>query len=82
MITAALEGKLDNVNYRKHSVFGVGIPEYCPNVPDHVLSPRATWADKEAYDKKARELGTEFILNFEKYREFATADILAGAPQF
>jgi phosphoenolpyruvate carboxykinase (ATP) len=82
MITAALEGKLDNVSYRKHSVFGVGIPEYCPNVPDHVLSPRATWDDKEAYDKKARELGTAFIINFEKYKDFATEDILAGAPKF
>ncbi|EOZ98491.1 Phosphoenolpyruvate carboxykinase [Indibacter alkaliphilus LW1] len=82
MITAALNGELDNVSYRKHSVFGVAIPESCPNVPDEVLSPRATWADKEAYDKKARELGAEFIKNFEKYRDFATEDILAGAPKF
>jgi phosphoenolpyruvate carboxykinase (ATP) len=82
MITAALNGELDNVSYRKHSVFGVAIPESCPNVPDEVLSPRATWADKEAYDKKARELGAEFIKNFEKYSDFATEDILAGAPKF
>ena len=82
MITAALEGKLDHVGYRKHSVFGIGIPESCPNVPDQVLSPRATWDNKEAYDKKARELGKAFIDNFEKYKEFATEDILSGAPQF
>ncbi len=80
MITAALEGKLDHVGFRKHSVFGVGIPESCPNVPDEVLSPRATWEDKEAYDKKARELGAAFITNFEKYKDFATEDILAGSP--
>lgn len=80
MITAALEGRLDNVGFRKHSVFGVGIPESCPNVPDEVLSPRATWDDKEAYDKKARELGAAFIANFEKYKDFATEDILAGSP--
>ncbi|WP_084122307.1 phosphoenolpyruvate carboxykinase (ATP) [Aquiflexum balticum] len=82
MISAALEGKLDHVAYRKHSVFGIGIPESCPNVPDHVLSPRATWEDKAAYDLKARELGTAFIQNFEKYLDFATDDILAGAPKF
>ncbi|MGY6559995.1 MAG: phosphoenolpyruvate carboxykinase (ATP) [Nitritalea sp.] len=81
MITAALEGALDNVGYRQHSVFGVGIPETCPNVPDEVLSPRATWEDKEAYDKKARELGAAFIQNFEKYAAGASADILAGAPK-
>lgn len=82
MITAALEGHLDHVGYRKHSVFGVGIPESCPNVPDQVLSPRATWEDKDAYDRKARELGTAFIQNFEKYSDYATEDILAGAPKF
>lgn len=82
MITAALEGKLDHVNYRKHSVFGIGIPESCPNVPDEVLSPRATWADKEAYDLKARELAREFISNFKKYETLASSDILDGAPKF
>ncbi|MCH7412124.1 phosphoenolpyruvate carboxykinase (ATP) [Belliella sp. R4-6] len=80
MITAALEGKLDDVSYRKHSVFGVAIPESCPNVPAEVLSPRATWEDKDAYDKKARELGAAFIQNFEKYKDYATEDILAGSP--
>ncbi len=82
MITAALEGALDNVSYRKHSVFGVSIPEACPNIPVEVLSPRATWDDKEAYDKKARELGTAFIENFKKFEDFATESILAGAPKF
>lgn len=80
MITAALNGELDNVSYRTHSVFGISIPEYCPNVPQEVLSPRATWSDKEAYDKKARELGAEFISNFEKYQDYAKEDILAGSP--
>jgi phosphoenolpyruvate carboxykinase (ATP) len=81
MITAALEGKLDNVSYRTHSVFGVQIPEECPNVPTEVLSPRATWSDKEAYDKKARELGAAFISNFEKYKDYASEEILSGAPK-
>ncbi|MFD2035363.1 phosphoenolpyruvate carboxykinase (ATP) [Belliella marina] len=80
MITAALEGNLDDVSYKKHSVFGVEIPQSCPNVPAEVLSPRATWDDKDAYDKKARELGAAFIQNFEKYKDFATDDILAGSP--
>lgn len=81
MITAALNGELDHVSYRKHSVFGISIPESCPHVPLEVLSPRATWSDKEAYDKKARELGAEFISNFEKFKEYATEDILAGSPK-
>ncbi len=80
MISAALEGKLNDVSFRKHSVFGVSIPEACPNVPKEVLSPRATWADKAAYDKKARELGAAFNKNFEKFKNFANKEILEGAP--
>jgi phosphoenolpyruvate carboxykinase (ATP) len=82
MISAAIEGQLDHVKFQKHNVFGIAIPETCPNVPDEVLSPRSTWADKEAYDKKARELGKAFRLNFEKFKDFATKDILSGAPNW
>lgn len=80
MISAALDGKLDQVGYRKHSVFGTMIPESCPGVPTEVLSPRQTWNDDEAYYKKANELAQSFIKNFEKYSDFANAEILEGAP--
>ena len=56
MITAALTGELDNVDYINHPVFGLAMPTTCPNVPDEVLNPRNTWADKESYDKKANHL--------------------------
>ena len=39
MITAILEQKLDDVGYRKHSIFGTDIPMTCPGVPSEVLSP-------------------------------------------
>ena len=51
MITAAMNGALDNVTYQPHSVFGVLVPQSCPNVPAEILNPRDTWAEKEAYDK-------------------------------
>ncbi|MFD2515673.1 phosphoenolpyruvate carboxykinase (ATP) [Pontibacter locisalis] len=81
MITAALNGQLDNVSYVKHPVFGVEIPTSCPNVPSEVLNPRDTWKDKEAYDAKAQDLASKFIKNFSKYSEYANQSILAGAPQ-
>src|SRR5690606_37906676 len=40
MITAALEGKLNNVQYEAHPVFGMLMPESCPGVPSEVLNPR------------------------------------------
>lgn len=81
MITAALNGELDNVNFVKHPVFGVAMPETVPGVPTELLSPRNTWADKDGYDAKASELAKAFVKNFEKYAEFANEEIMAGAPE-
>ncbi|WP_417354115.1 phosphoenolpyruvate carboxykinase (ATP) [Flavobacterium sp.] len=80
MITAALNGELDNVDYKTHKVFGLAIPQTCPNVPDEVLNPRTTWEDKDAYDVKAHELAESFRKNFAKFEEFANDEIMAGAP--
>ena len=80
MITAALEGKLENVHYHPHSVFGVMIPNECPGVPPEMLSAKATWKDKDAYVRIANELAEHFIRNFEKFKEGASEEILNGGP--
>jgi phosphoenolpyruvate carboxykinase (ATP) len=80
MITAALNGALDNVVYENHKVFGIAKPQSCPNVPSEILNPRNTWQDPELYDKKAVELAQKFKANFAKFEEFANAEIMAGAP--
>lgn len=80
MITAALEGKLAGVNYQVHPIFGLNIPQECPNVPSEVLNPKGTWADQEAYDRKAKQLAKSFKDNFEKFAEYANEEIMAGAP--
>jgi phosphoenolpyruvate carboxykinase (ATP) len=81
MISAALEGKLDNVAYTADPVFGMLVPDSCPAVPAEILTPRNTWADKEAYDAKAKDLAQQFIKNFEKYAGGASEEILAAAPK-
>ncbi|MDR3679004.1 MAG: phosphoenolpyruvate carboxykinase (ATP) [Flavipsychrobacter sp.] len=81
MITAAMTGQLNDVAYEPHPVFGILIPESCPNVPTEILSPRNTWADKEAYDKKANELAQLFVKNFDKYASEANEETLAAAPK-
>jgi phosphoenolpyruvate carboxykinase (ATP) len=80
MITAALNGELDDVAYENHQVFGIAKPQTCPNVPSEILNPRNTWEDPELYDKKAVELAQKFKANFAKFEEFANAEIMAGAP--
>lgn len=81
MITAALEGKLNNVEFEAHSIFGMLMPKECPGVPSEILNPRNTWADKELYDAKAKELALQFIKNFEKYAAGVSEEILAAAPK-
>lgn len=81
MITAALEGNLDNVEYTKHEVFGLQMPNSCPDVPDDLLHPKNTWADPTAYDVKANELAEKFVQNFEKFKESANDEIMAAAPK-
>ena len=81
MITAALEGKLDNVAYEAHPVFGMMMPKECPNVPVEILNPRNTWADKNAYDEKAVSLAKQFVKNFDKYASGVSEEILAAAPK-
>jgi phosphoenolpyruvate carboxykinase (ATP) len=56
IITAALDGTLKSIETKKESNFGLSIPVSCPGVPSEILIPRNTWKDKDAYDKKAKEL--------------------------
>lgn len=81
MITAALEGKLDNVEYTTDDVFGLAMPNECENVPTEILSPKNTWADKAAYDAKANSLATKFVANFKQFESAANEEIMAAAPK-
>lgn len=80
MITEALEGRLSNVEFVQHPIFGLDMPTSCNNVPDEVLNPKGTWSDKEAYDAKAMELANSFRKNFSQFEEFANEEIIAGGP--
>jgi phosphoenolpyruvate carboxykinase (ATP) len=82
MITAALNGELDDVNYHKHAVFGMSIPVSCPGVPAEILNPRSTWQDTVAYDAKSRDLAQQFVQNFEKYAAGVSDEILRAAPKY
>ena len=81
MITAALEGKLDKVEYEEHPIFGMMMPKECPGVPSEILNPRNTWEKKEEYDLKAKDLASKFIKNFEKYAGGTSEEILKAAPR-
>ncbi len=80
MITAILEGKLDNVDFEQHPIFGLFMPKSCPNVPDDILDPMNTWENKGQYVSKSIQLAHSFHLNFEKFASEASQQIIEGGP--
>ena len=80
VVHAAIEGRLDAVEYRTDPVFGFDVPTACPEVPAELLDPRATWADEAAYDAKATELAQRFIENFAPFADATTPEVRAAAP--
>lgn len=80
MVHAALEGDLNYVETTQDEFFGLAIPQHVPGVPDQVLVPSLTWADKSAYDIKALELVNKFKENFQKFEGFDAQLAELGGP--
>ena len=81
LLNAALDGSLSNAPTVVDPNFGFEVPMECPGVPTEILSPRNTWADKEAYDAKAQHLVNLFIENFAKFEDYVDDKIMAAAPK-
>ncbi len=80
IVTAVLNGQLDDVETFTDPFFGLAIPEHVPNVPDQILNPRNTWSNPDEYDRKAADLVHKFEENFKKYASQATPEVLAAGP--
>jgi phosphoenolpyruvate carboxykinase (ATP) len=81
MVRAALNGALAGVPTAQEPVFGLHVPASVPGVPPEVLNPRATWADKAAYDARARDLAARFRANFEQFEAAAGPAVKAAGPR-
>lgn len=81
MITAALNGDLNDVEYEKHVIFGLNMPKTCLNVPAEILNPKSTWENKKMYDQKANELAQAFNKNFDQFSDNANEEILNARPK-
>ena len=66
MVNAALNGELNNVEYKYNELFHVNVPQSCPNVPSEILNPEDTWANKEEYNNTAEKLASKFSDNYDK----------------
>jgi phosphoenolpyruvate carboxykinase (ATP) len=78
MVNAAIEGKLNGVEFHPDPAFGLSVPKAVPGVPTEFLHARDAWKDKAAYDKAAAELAARFAKNFEKFE--VAENIRAAGP--
>lgn len=85
LLNAALDGHLDDVEYRKDPHFGFDVPVHVPalaeqGIDQSILDPRSTWADKNDYDATARKLVNLFIENFAEFEPHVDEGVRAAAP--
>lgn len=81
IIKAALDGKLNDVTYKTHPVFGLSFPLSCPEVPANVLDPIQMWDNKDVYYTQANHLAQLFIDNFKKFDSNVSEDVKSASPQ-
>jgi phosphoenolpyruvate carboxykinase (ATP) len=80
LLNAALDGSLNNAEFRKDPNFGFHFPVSVPGVDSKILDPREAWADKAAYDATAQKLVQAFIDNFEQFEQHVDEGVKQAAP--
>ncbi|MFV0801761.1 phosphoenolpyruvate carboxykinase [Brucella sp. MAB-22] len=80
LLAAALDGSLNDAEFRIDPNFGFAVPVDVPGVDTSILDPRSTWADKAAYDAQARKLVDMFVTNFEKFESHVDHEVKDAAP--
>ena len=81
MVSAALSGELNDVEYELDPIFNVNIPKTCPNVPSEILNPRGLWKDEKAYEEQAHKLAKKFVDNFAKKYPDMPENIVNAGPK-
>ncbi len=81
MLNAALEGKLDKVEYRKDELFGFEVPLSCPNVPEDVFDPSTAWGNKKEYWMKYDALASRYIENFKVFASGVPEEVIGSGPK-
>ncbi len=81
LLNAALDGSLNDVEFRKDVNFGFDVPVAVPGVDTAILDPRGTWTDKEEYDRTAEKLVKLFVENFAQFADHVDQGVREAAPR-
>jgi phosphoenolpyruvate carboxykinase (ATP) len=80
LLSAALDGSLNNALFRRDDNFGFQVPVSVPGVDTKILDPRSTWANGAAYDAQASKLVDMFVVNFGKFEDHVDGGVRDAAP--
>ncbi|WP_174525815.1 phosphoenolpyruvate carboxykinase [Sphingomonas adhaesiva] len=81
LLDAALDGSLNDAEFRTDPNFGFKVPVSVPGVDTAILDPRETWSDKAAYDATAAKLVDLFNENFAQFAEHVDQGVREAAPR-
>ena len=80
LLNAALDGLLNDAEFRKDPNFGFDVPVAVDGVDSGILDPRSTWSDPEEYDRTAQKLVGLFIENFAEFEAHVDEGVRRAAP--
>jgi len=80
LLNAALDGSLNNAEFRKDPNFGFEVPVAVPGVDSAILDPRGTWADPAEYDRTAAKLVDLFVENFAQFADQVDEGVRQSGP--
>ena len=81
LLNAALDGSLNQAQFRKDPNFGFEVPVAVAGVDTNILDPRQTWPDKDAYDATAARLVDLFVDNFAQFADHVDQGVREAAPR-
>src|SRR6185437_6188169 len=81
LLDAALDGSLNNAEFRKDPNFGFEVPVSVPGVDSKLLDPRGTWSNPAEYDAMAAKLVELFVENFAQFADQVDEGVRQAAPR-
>jgi len=80
LLNAALDGSLNDAEFREDPNFGFEVPVHVPGVEDRLLDQRSAWTDASEYDATAQNLVRLFIENFSQFEAHVDEGVRKAAP--